>query len=116
MFMCVVRQLIPQISSLSPMTTILPLVTVLAISALKDASDDVVSVVRLSFTGVRPLNVNVNVNRARSTLFGERSAFRFVRIQPTVNCRRRSGKPPEKRLNRDGAGNRNLQQGHTRRS
>lgn len=35
-------QLIPQISSLAPVTTILPLVFVLALTAIKDASDDIV--------------------------------------------------------------------------
>ncbi|CAF3795392.1 unnamed protein product, partial [Adineta steineri] len=34
-------QLIPQISSLAPITTILPLVFVLALTAIKDASDDI---------------------------------------------------------------------------
>ncbi|UJR15621.1 hypothetical protein I4U23_002557 [Adineta vaga] len=34
-------QLIPQISSLAPVTTILPLVFVLALTAIKDASDDI---------------------------------------------------------------------------
>ncbi|CAF1398670.1 unnamed protein product [Adineta steineri] len=34
-------QLIPQISSLDPITTILPLVFVLALTAIKDASDDI---------------------------------------------------------------------------
>jgi hypothetical protein len=37
-------QLIPQITSLSPVTTILPLVVVLAVSAIKDAADDIVSI------------------------------------------------------------------------
>ncbi|CAF5213195.1 unnamed protein product, partial [Rotaria magnacalcarata] len=34
-------QLIPQISSLAPVTTILPLVFVLSLTAIKDASDDI---------------------------------------------------------------------------
>ena len=41
-------QLIPQISSLTPVTTIVPLVAVLAITALKDAIDDIVSFFKLS--------------------------------------------------------------------
>ena len=36
-------QLIPQISSLTPITTLLPLVGVLALTALKDGYDDIVS-------------------------------------------------------------------------
>ncbi|CAF3345243.1 unnamed protein product [Rotaria socialis] len=39
-FICL--QLIPQISSLAPITTILPLVFVLALTAIKDATDDIV--------------------------------------------------------------------------
>lgn len=37
------RQLTPYISSLTPVTTIIPLVAVLSITALKDAIDDFVS-------------------------------------------------------------------------
>ncbi len=36
-------QLIPQISSLTPLTTILPLIAVLLVTAGKDAIDDIVS-------------------------------------------------------------------------
>uniref|UniRef100_A0A4W5MDV1 P-type ATPase N-terminal domain-containing protein n=1 Tax=Hucho hucho TaxID=62062 RepID=A0A4W5MDV1_9TELE len=39
-----ILQLIPQISSLSWFTTIVPLVLVLSITAVKDATDDYVSV------------------------------------------------------------------------
>lgn len=39
-----ISQLIPEISSLSWFTTIVPLVLVLAITAVKDATDDYVSV------------------------------------------------------------------------
>lgn len=35
-------QLIPQISSLTPFTTIIPLLSVLALTAMKDAVDDIV--------------------------------------------------------------------------
>ena len=38
-----VCQLIPQISALTPLTTIIPLFSVLAMTALKDAYDDLVS-------------------------------------------------------------------------
>ena len=38
-----VLQLIPQISSLTPITTLLPLVGVLSLTALKDGYDEVVS-------------------------------------------------------------------------
>ena len=37
-------QYIPQISSLNPSTTIVPIVIVLAITAIKDGVDDIVSV------------------------------------------------------------------------
>ena len=40
-------QLIPQISSLPPITTLLPLVGVLALTALKDGYDDIVSPILL---------------------------------------------------------------------
>ena len=40
-------QLIPQISSLTYVTTIVPLVAVLTVTALKDAYDDIVSPVRV---------------------------------------------------------------------
>ena len=36
-------QFIPEISSLNPITTLLPIIIVLAITAIKDAVDDVVS-------------------------------------------------------------------------
>jgi hypothetical protein len=36
-------QLIPAISSLSPVTTFIPLIAVLTVSAVKDALDDIVS-------------------------------------------------------------------------
>ena len=39
-----ILQLIPQISSLTPVTTIVPLVAVLLITALKDGIDDIVSI------------------------------------------------------------------------
>lgn len=45
-------QLIPAISSLTPLTTIIPLVAVLAVSALKDAVDDFVSHVLYEHQGM----------------------------------------------------------------
>jgi phospholipid-translocating ATPase len=43
-----ILQLIPQISSLNPITTILPLSCVLILKALKDLIDDIVSKTKLS--------------------------------------------------------------------
>lgn len=43
----VLSQLIPQISSLSWFTTIVPLVLVLSITAVKDATDDYVSLTHM---------------------------------------------------------------------
>jgi phospholipid-translocating ATPase len=44
-FLCLlVLQLIPAISSLTPVTTALPLIGVLGLTAIKDAYDDIVSV------------------------------------------------------------------------
>ena len=43
LFFFSVLQLIPQISSLTPITTLLPLVGVLSLTALKDGYDEVVS-------------------------------------------------------------------------
>lgn len=44
-FLCLLLlQLIPQISSLTPVTTAIPLIGVLALTAVKDAYDDIVSV------------------------------------------------------------------------
>lgn len=40
---CVCPQVIPQISSLSWFTTVVPLILVLTVTAAKDASDDIVS-------------------------------------------------------------------------
>lgn len=43
-FLCLLLlQLIPQISSLTPVTTAIPLIGVLALTAVKDAYDDIVS-------------------------------------------------------------------------
>ena len=43
LIIALIFQLIPQISSLTPITTLLPLVGVLALTALKDGYDDIVS-------------------------------------------------------------------------
>lgn len=40
-------QMIPQISSLTPLTTAVPLIVVLAVTAIKDAIDDIVSFLRI---------------------------------------------------------------------
>lgn len=46
-FSCTSVQLIPQISSLSWFTTIVPLALVLCITAVKDATDDYVSIINV---------------------------------------------------------------------
>lgn len=49
-FLCLlVLQMIPAISSLTPITTAIPLIGVLTLTAVKDAYDDFVSVPRLAF-------------------------------------------------------------------
>lgn len=50
-FLCVcVLQVIPQISSLSWFTTVVPLILVLSVTALKDATDDIVSALENIFS------------------------------------------------------------------
>ena len=44
---CVCAQFIPQISSLDPVTTAIPLAIVLGITAVKDLIDDIVSLVQV---------------------------------------------------------------------
>lgn len=45
-FLCLlVLQLIPAISSLTPITTVIPLIGVLMLTAIKDAYDDIVSII-----------------------------------------------------------------------
>lgn len=45
-------QLLPEISSVSPLTTVFPLVIVLSVSAVKDAIDDFVSIHRDLYAGL----------------------------------------------------------------
>ena len=57
-FLCLlILQLIPEISSLTPITTALPLLGVLSLTAIKYAYDDVVSFLSFVFLLIGMMNV-----------------------------------------------------------
>ncbi|KAH8288513.1 hypothetical protein KR054_004161 [Drosophila jambulina] len=58
-FLCLlVLQLIPAISSLTPVTTAIPLIGVLTLTAVKDAYDDIVNILNSKFEVERTTNLN----------------------------------------------------------
>lgn len=66
-FLCLlVLQLIPAISSLTPVTTAIPLIGVLTLTAVKDAYDDIVSITQQNVTNSLTHITNNSIVNVRS--------------------------------------------------